>query len=501
MLIHLWNVRQGKILKVGSIALLQESDRQQARSIKLKDLLLLLLRCLLIILLAMLLAKPQYQKQLTIKDEKGWIVVPRTELEAAYKNYKPLIDSLIKAGYQFHYFEKGFAKEQLAQALQSTNEITDKFSTPYWQTLNALDKELPAELPVYLFTGNELKSFTGHRPSISMNLVWKTFAVEDSVSVFLSNAYLSSIGTVKVAIAGSKPLATVQSFTDISLQQPPPNFTVRQEERMLISYKDSLANKSQVEVDTAALNVVIFTDQFANDANYVRAAINAIRVVGKYRINLSVVRNVVDIPVNNDWLFWLSEQALPQKVSSKNILVYEKGKEEAVHSWVVVSNGNGYVDVPIETTKRVPGNDSLNDNNVWKDGFGNPLLSIENDVSQVNAGSNIAPPATGRGQGGQVYHFYSRFNPSWNEIVWSSQFPALMYDLLYGGEADIISPLDKRVIDLNQLQPVLTGSSKAGKKKFVRTVDLSKLFWLLAFLVFCLERFISLKTRKEVVNG
>jgi hypothetical protein len=487
IIIHLWNVRQGKILKVGSIALLQESDRQQARSIKLKDLLLLLLRCLLIILLAILLAKPQYQKSLTIQAEKGWIVVPKTELETAYKNYKPLIDSLTSAGYQFHYFEKGFAKEQLAQALQSANVITDTLATPYWQTLKALDKEVPAELPVYLFTSKELKRFTDNRPSVYMNLVWKTFAVEESVSSFLSDAYLSSAGPARVALAVSKPSATIQTFTDIFLQQLPPNFAVRQDEHTLFSYKDSLANKSEVELDTTILSVVIFTDRFANDANYLRAAINAIREFGKYRIKLSMVKNVADIPNECDWLFWLSEQAFSPQAPGKNVFLYEKGKEERGHSWLTITGKSIEEDNGIETMRFVR-NAALQNSlrALWMDGFGNTMLSVDNIDEQ---------------RGKHVYHFYSRFNPMWNELVWSSHFPALMHELFYGKAENAVNVLDKRVIDANQLQPDFSNSERAQKDKFIQRIDLSKLFWLFAFLVFCVERFVALKTKKEVISG
>ena len=47
LIIHLWNIKKGKTLKVGSISLLGESSRQSAKSLKLIDLLLLFLRCLL----------------------------------------------------------------------------------------------------------------------------------------------------------------------------------------------------------------------------------------------------------------------------------------------------------------------------------------------------------------------------------------------------------------------------------------------------------------------
>ena len=71
VIIHLWNVKQGKTLKVGSIALFTESAELHASSVKLSQLLLLLLRCLILMVLAMLLAKPFYVRRLIAQKEKG----------------------------------------------------------------------------------------------------------------------------------------------------------------------------------------------------------------------------------------------------------------------------------------------------------------------------------------------------------------------------------------------------------------------------------------------
>lgn len=483
VIIHLWNVKQGKILKVGSISLLQQSDRQQARSLKLKDLLLLLLRCLLIVLLAMLLAKPNYKKQLTVASEKGWILAPANEVKTAYKTYKPLFDSLTNAGFQFHYFKEGFPQEKLASALAVLDNTPDS-STNYWQLLKVLNLEVPAELPVYLFTGNCLNNFVGNRPSISMNLTWKTFAATDSFSTFVTDAYRAASGNIRVALARSNPAATVLSFQDFSLQNPAANFALKRNNGVSVSYRDSLGNSSTTAVDTATLNIVIFADNYLNDANYLKAAINAIREFGQYRIKLTVVKNVSEIPAKHDWLFWLSEQPVPAAHLSENVFVYEKGKQQANRSWITFNNENGAAGEPIELTQYIQNNTAATSNlqTLWADGYGNPLLSVNGETNKV-------------------YHFFSHFNPSWSGLVWSREFPALLHRLLFNNYQTSVYPLDKRMIDANQFQPGLSNSSRTGEEKFVETIDLANLFWLLAFIVFCMERFFSLSVKKEVANG
>ena len=58
LIVHLWNVKKGKTLKIGSIILLGESAKQSSKSFQIKDWLLFLLRSLLIIIIAFLLAEP-----------------------------------------------------------------------------------------------------------------------------------------------------------------------------------------------------------------------------------------------------------------------------------------------------------------------------------------------------------------------------------------------------------------------------------------------------------
>ena len=113
ILIHLWHIKRGKTLKVGSIIFLQESSKQQSTSFKISEWLLLLLRCLLTILLAVLLATPQWNQSLQSKNEKGWLVVEKENFLETYHQFKPSIDSLLQSNYELHYFEEGFKKSDL----------------------------------------------------------------------------------------------------------------------------------------------------------------------------------------------------------------------------------------------------------------------------------------------------------------------------------------------------------------------------------------------------
>ena len=49
---------------------------------------------------------------------------------------------------------------------------------------------------------------------------------------------------------------------------------------------------------------------------------------------------------------------------------------------------------------------------IWRDGFGDPVLSLEKQEQ-----SNL-------------YHFYSRFDPAWSDLVWSDDFPKMLLKLI-----------------------------------------------------------------------
>src|ERR1700748_1200800 len=80
VVIHLWNIRPGKTLKVGSIALMEASEQKSSRSIKLSDLLLLLVRCLLLALVAFILSAPFLQRYINSGSIKGWLLIPKESL-------------------------------------------------------------------------------------------------------------------------------------------------------------------------------------------------------------------------------------------------------------------------------------------------------------------------------------------------------------------------------------------------------------------------------------
>src|ERR1700734_3120676 len=88
--VHLWNDRRGKVLRIGSVALLSGVTKRLAWSRRITQWWLLLLRCLLLLALAFLLGGPYWTRP--APEGKGWVLV-----EGSGGPYKRVIDSLVKA--------------------------------------------------------------------------------------------------------------------------------------------------------------------------------------------------------------------------------------------------------------------------------------------------------------------------------------------------------------------------------------------------------------------
>ncbi|MGN6291590.1 MAG: BatA domain-containing protein [Chitinophagaceae bacterium] len=171
VLIHLWNIRKGKTLKVGSIALLAESSKQPARSPRITNWPLFLLRCLLLLLLAFLLTNPFWESGKK-NGAAGWVLVASDHLSTAYQQHQVLIDSLLKKGFELHKLSPEFEKISLTD----TNSLHTSTESP-WTLIKQLDAGLPKDFPVYLFASNQLKDYYEERPVTQLDLHWNSLSM------------------------------------------------------------------------------------------------------------------------------------------------------------------------------------------------------------------------------------------------------------------------------------------------------------------------------------
>ena len=386
----------------------------------------------------------------------------------------------MKRQYEFHYFDAGFEKDDLKSILKDNKDSLSQNNFSYWSLLSSLDQQVHASLPLYLFTTNNLKRFSGKRPQVALNLQWFTYTATDSVSEWLAKVYMTTADSIRLVAATSKPSGTSYLYKNASLaSRETHEYNIQKSnDNLSVSYKD----KQQVIIDTGILHIAIFADKYVNDAAYVKAAFEAIQQYSKRKLKLSFIHNTAEMPQQQDWVFWLSDQPVPV-IDARNIFQYEKGNAEVLGTSIQTENKNndeGHVSLYKRITYRpYPGGFFKT---VWQDGFGNPVLEVE---------KNKVP----------IYHFYSRFDPSWTDWSWSHAFPQMIFNLIWNGPNDI-SVSDNRIMDEQQLQPNFTETTKAVvKRKFVTTYDLSRFFWIAAFIAFLIERFISFRIKMGKTNA
>jgi hypothetical protein len=491
VVIHLWNIKPGKVLKVGSTSLIVSASRKSSRSFKLLDILLLLLRCLLLLLIAILLTAPIWQKRITAAKIKGWVLLPKENFSEGYQHYKTSIDSLTKLGYEFHYFNSGFPKADLTKLLAETKDLktldtASKQTNIYWNLLSQLDSQLPTDRPVYLYTPNSANHFVSDKPQSALNLHWQTFTPADSVNTWVQDAWFNNNNTVKVVQGTSKPSGTTYDYFNIQADKGDARFAVNvnngQPEVSLFNSK-----AKAVTVDTTTLRIAIYTDRNTADAGYLKAALDAVAQFTQRKTVIKQYTSANAIPLGQSWIFWLSEQPFAARLLQQhtNIFAYQVGKQLAVNSRISsvsdIALPNGAEQIPLF---KLIGATQQKGEIIWHDGFGRPVLDAE---KQDNA---------------EVYHFYSRFSPTWNDMAWSSSFPKLMLQLVNVPSKNTVTDQDRRSLTNEQIQPIkIEETHVAVADKFTVQDELAKYFWLALIVVFVIERWLATRTKIIETNG
>jgi len=500
VLLHLWNNKQGKVLHIGSIALLEKGSRRQARSRRLSEWWLLLLRCLLLLLLALLLSGPFWRNSSKGVKAKGWILGVKED--ALTPAYKPLIDSLLKAGYERHEWGNGASP-----------------SPSYWDLFRAADNEAPAGIPFFIFTSGRRSGFTGKRPVSDRIVYWFIGTPStDAASQWIEQAWLYSPDSIQVVTGNSRSTGTSYSFqllpVKAAIHPDPETYHIG-----LTNGHLSVALDSQppVTVDTTALRVWIYIDdKYTNDSRYLVAALHALQQFTRRHIQVTVGGGISSPKPSADWIFWLSAVPVPSDPSGlpvPNIVCYEPGREISVDTWMQGITG-------VAVSRRIEPDSASGATVLWKDGFGHPLLSLETS------------------SGRRIFHFFSHFDPAWNGLVWSPRFPVLLQELLdnpasfagsdFNGsvasarESPRFASLgghDLRVLDPEQVVPQtgLAGTSDHPREETagfpdgssvsaqsgipLHATDLASACWLLIFLLFVAERILSFRSPKIRTDG
>lgn len=481
LLIHLWNVKKGKTLKIGSVSLLGESSKQNARSLRLLDLVLLLLRCLLILIISIILAEPVWINKNDAAEMGGWILIEKNNFKETYSKFQKEIDALDQAGFDLHLFEAGFKSEELDK-LKDSEIIKNSTDNPlsYWSLLKMLNQEIPKNKEAHIFTPNQLKRFKGDRPEVAIKFHWKTYTPNDSSAKWIESAWFKN-DSVRAIISKSNPKSIERIPTSINPSDKKSVFSLTIQDGLShLSYKNISARiQKPVLIDTTTIRIAIHDNNFKNDVKYLHAAIKAIQKYTERRIELRLVNSEL-INGSQNILFWLSEK-MPAESQIKNLspgsslFIYEKGETEEINSSVVLPEEASQME-EIKLQKRVPATRGLENNyTIWEDGFGEPLLGLEIKNKR------------------KIYHFYSRFNPDWNGLVWNKDFAKILAPLIIPKiHNSFTEQFDRRSLSESWIIPARAEIKSQTAQKNTES-ELRHIFWIGLFFLFLGERWLSFR--------
>lgn len=258
--IHLLSRREGKIIPFGSNRFLQATPTAKFRHIKLNEIALLLLRCLLVILLVFLVAG--FELNIAERNEK-WVVLEDGIQRSA--KIQSLLKKLRRQGFDVRLMATGFPPVERAGP--------HKLFEDYWAAVNELADTSTDSIVVISY--NYQRKFRGTRPALPDHIRWvshdvddKEFEVQtiriDNDSLWTRTGYTSATVTYFETKPGNTNLQ--DSLPVASRQQL--RIRIVKEADYDYDYKVLVASLNAIQTITPhALEVVTATDHSLNDSS------------------------------------------------------------------------------------------------------------------------------------------------------------------------------------------------------------------------------------------
>lgn len=277
--IHLLSRKEGRTIYIGSIRHLVDSNTTRFASLRLNELLLLLLRIIFILLIIAYLAQLALLSN-AIKDNK-WVLVEREMMKDPI--VMKAVDSLIAQGYERRILAPGFP-----------TDTTDIESIQNYWTLSAELQKRNHDAVVFSY--NRISFFNGDRGSKPTDIKWIIVDADESKSIH----HLQAIGG--------------NSF----LQRE----GVTNSESTAFSYSPVVKSSSNEIPDTVKIQIHS-TSEYQQDEQILRASLAAIGE--NLKLPILIKRSAEKIDTSKlDWIFWLSKAS--PNLQMKNLIMLRECK-------------------------------------------------------------------------------------------------------------------------------------------------------------------------------
>lgn len=302
--IHMLSRKEGKVIRIGSLRHLHETSTRQFKGIRLNEIVLLALRCLLIILFVFLLSGLAFNG--FTNSETKWVLVEKgleynREVERQLKNFHEL-------GYELHWLSDGFPL--LKDSISSTNSIQ------YRSLAEKLETKQLSEAVV--LATNKINNFSGIRTPLPANIRW-IGVIDEPVEFTLDVHKLSDSAFIRRGYSNAnETYFTTQSVSSSSLSET--------------------AN----EQDTLSLTVY-YDQEHAYDKKITEAILRSIEISFALPMKIAFKMDSKFLPDHANWVIWLSKDPIPP---TENILYIKEASgspliiQEQKHKWRITKSLN-----------------------------------------------------------------------------------------------------------------------------------------------------------------
>ncbi|GAB3557018.1 BatA domain-containing protein [Spirosoma fluminis] len=246
VVIHFWHQKRGKLLPWAATQWLTEKDQQQSRGLRLDNIALLIVRCLLLLLVALLLSQPVLHWFDQSKASQRIHLVQPSTLVA--NNFKFELDEAQKKGESVYWIH-----DQLPVYTTPLSSLANstQFNALTLQTaINQLPSET-TELHTYLVNDQELADL----PAITVPATFQLHSVPDSTTP--ARPYLAVRANKKLFVNRAGKLTSNETLDPTVKFRPTPALTGSV--RVLLSYRN-LRERQTVKAALAALSDVYALD-------------------------------------------------------------------------------------------------------------------------------------------------------------------------------------------------------------------------------------------------
>ena len=480
VLIHLWNKKQPRVIKVGSIKWLTAAASKKANRLIFQDWPLLLWRCLLLAALVMFLVEPVWRQKTQSKPPKLVWVAPEL-IRAPYIGFiQNTLDSLVKQQYTLRQFTNTFSPITPEDWINLKRNPLPAGNAPrnypdYWDLAEQVTQKFPAATAHVVFTPDQLSNFAGQRPTLPAKLRWIIIPTVQK-KVWVQEAFRSGPDSLTLVLGHSSNTGT--SFTrhrfnvtasnqNLSIADGPSIIYTRTETQEYLNIPPS-GEKTTVKTDS--LRIAIFFDQSRrSDAGYVRAALAALQTYTGRPVSVLSTTRANTIKTDTNRLFWLSDAATTDILTRQlaaGLFIFRDApalSQNTPARWLSVAG----LPAPIPLSRQAPISRPKSRFRNWQNNYGESML-------------HFVP----EGKGG-TYYFASRFNNQWNNIPTSGYLPEILSPLLW---PEPTAKHDVRSIAETQVEPQQSPNPAIRAAVSFRQVDLKYFFLILAAILFLAER-------------